>query len=50
MINKSDKKDNIYKSLGLDPPKKQKIKAKKRKVIKKSLKDFLAENFSIMEM
>jgi hypothetical protein len=48
IINKSDKKDSIYKSLGLDPPKRQKIRTKKRKQEKKSLKDFLAENFSIM--
>jgi len=50
MINKSDQKSSIYKSLGLEAPKKQKIKTKKIKVIKKSLKDFLAENFSIMEI
>lgn len=50
IINKSPKKDHIYKSLGLDPPKKQKVRAKKRKVTKKSLKDFLAENFSIMDI
>jgi len=49
-INKSDKKGYIYKSLGLDPPKKQKLKTKKRVVLKKSLKDFLAENFSVMKM
>lgn len=50
IINNSDKKSYIYKSLGLDLPKKQKIRGKKRKVTKKSLKDFLAENFSTMEM
>ena len=50
MINKSDNKQGIYKSLGLEAPKRQKIRTKKRVVKKRSLKDFLAENFSIMEM
>lgn len=45
-INKSDKKTTIYKSLGLDPPKRLKLKNKKKR--KKSLKDFMAENFSII--
>jgi hypothetical protein len=50
MINRSDRKSSIYNSLGLEPPKKQKIKTKKRKAVKMSLKNFLAENFSIMEI
>jgi hypothetical protein len=50
MINKSDKKSSIYKSMGLEAPKKQKIRTKKIVAPKKSLKDFLAENFSIMEI
>ena len=50
VINRSDKKSFYYNSLGLEAPKKQKIKAKKKISSKKSLNDFLAENFSIMNI
>jgi len=50
IINKSDKRDTFYNSLGLENIKKQKIKSTKKIVVKKSLKDFIAENFSIMEV
>jgi hypothetical protein len=50
IINNSSKKDSIYKSLGLELPKKQKVRTKKIKSAKKSLRDFLAENFSIMKI
>jgi hypothetical protein len=49
-IKTSKDRDHMYHSLGLELPKKQKIKTKKKKVIKKSLKDFMAENFSMIEI
>ena len=49
-INRSDKKSFYYKSLGLEAPKKQKIKAEKKISSKISLRDFMAENFSIVDI
>lgn len=50
LIDESEDKDSIYQTLGIEVPKKQKIKLKKEKIKSKkiSLKDFLKENFSIM--
>ena len=52
IIERSDNKDQIYHSLGLDIPKKKKISTGK-KIVKKgkvSLKNFLAEHFSMIEV
>ena len=53
IIEKSDDKESIYNTLGLEkPPKKQKIKLGKKKVDKKHkipLHNFLDKHFSIME-
>lgn len=48
IIQKSDDKDSVYSALGLEKPKKQKLKkrVKKKKV---SLKNFIAENFSTVK-
>lgn len=51
LIERSDDKDVIYQSIGMEMPKKQKIKTTKNKTMstKKSLKQFLAEHFSTIE-
>lgn len=52
IIDNSDDKDIIHSSLGIDNPKKQKIRVKKSKEKNKgkkiSLKDYLEKNFKIM--
>jgi hypothetical protein len=50
LIEKSDEKEAIYSSLGLETPKKKKLKTGKKEVKKGkvSLKVFLAEHFSIL--
>lgn len=47
IIEKSDDKEKIYSSLGIDKPKKTKVKPKKKKKKeeKNSLDDFISENF-----
>ena len=45
-IHKGKDRDSIYSALGLEKPKKQKLKAKSKKK-KINLKTFLADNFSI---
>lgn len=51
LIDKSDDKESIYQTLGIEVPKKQKIKLRKNKAKSKkiSLEDFLKENFSIIK-
>jgi len=49
LINKSNEKDAIYASFGIDKPKKQKLK-KKTNAKKISLKEFLATNFDWVEV
>jgi len=49
LVDESDNKEAIYNTLGLEKPKKLKIK-KERKKTKISLKEFMASHFSIMEM
>jgi len=49
IIDESDDKDVIYNTLGLEKPKKMKLKTKRKKS-KVSLKEFMANHFSIMEM
>jgi len=49
LVDESDDKEVIYNTLGLEKPKKLKIK-KQRKKTKMNLKEFLANHFSIMEM
>ena len=49
LVDSSDDKEAIYNTLGLEKPKKIKIKKEKRKN-KVSLKEFLAKHFSIMEV
>jgi len=47
-IDRSDDKEGIYHALGIEEPKKRKIKTgKKVKKIKMPLKDFLEEHFSL---
>jgi len=48
LIEESDEKEAIFNTLGLEKPKKIKVKKKKRKT-KISLKDFMAQHFSIMD-
>jgi len=50
IINKSEDKDIVYESLGIDKPKKQKIRKKKIEKKKISLKQFLREHFSTMKV
>ncbi len=50
LVNKSDDKDAMYSALGIEKPKKEKLKKRKAKKGKVSLKSFIAENFSIMEV
>ena len=53
IIEKSEDKSQIYSTLGLDMPKKEKIKIKAKKEDKGkkiSLKDFLVRHFSIMDL
>ena len=50
IIHKSEDKNVVYESLGIDKPKKQKIRRKKIKKKKISLKDFLREHFSTIEV
>jgi len=49
LVDESEDKDTIYNTLGLEKPKKMKLK-KKRKKTKISLKEFMANHISIMEM
>jgi len=51
IIERSDDKDQIYHSIGMEMPKKQKVKAGKKKITAKkvSVKEFLAEHFSVIE-
>jgi len=49
LVMKSSDKGLIYATLGLEKPKKKKIRQTKRKVRKKSLNEFLQEHFSIQE-
>lgn len=49
LVDESDNKEAIYNTLGLEKPKKIKVK-KQRKKTKVSLKEFMASHFSIMEM
>ena len=49
LVDESDNKEAIYNTLGLEKPKKLKVKSKRKKT-KVSLKEFMAEHFSIMEM
>jgi len=48
LVEESDQKEVIFNTLGLEKPKKMKIK-KKKTTTKISLKDFMAQHFSIME-
>jgi len=48
LVEESDDKEAIYNTLGLEKPKKIKVK-KQKKSKKVKLKDFMAEHFSIME-
>jgi len=48
LVEESKDKEKIFDTLGLEKPKKVKIK-KKKKIKKTKLKDFMAEHFSIME-
>ena len=48
IIEKSDEKDTIFNTLGLEKPKKIKVKKQKRKT-KISLKDFMSQHFSIID-
>ena len=50
VINKSEDKDTIYESLGIDKPKKQKLRSKKIKKKKITLKQFLKEHFSTIKI
>ncbi|MFW9871530.1 MAG: hypothetical protein ACFFG0_00300 [Candidatus Thorarchaeota archaeon] len=51
IIEKSDNRDSIYESLGLEKPKKKKVKKERKKKGKKiTLKEFLDEHFSIIEL
>jgi len=51
IIEKSDERDRTYQALGIEAPKKQKVKkTKKIKSVKLTLKEFLKENFSISKM
>jgi len=49
LVDESKDKEAIYNTLGLEKPKKLKVK-KQRKKTKVSLKEFMANHFSIMEM
>ena len=49
IVDESDDKDVIYNTLGLEKPKKMKLKTKRKKS-KVSLKEFMANHFSIMEL
>jgi hypothetical protein len=49
LVDESKDKDTIYNTLGLEKPKKMKLKAKRKKK-KISLKEFMANHISIMEM
>jgi hypothetical protein len=47
-IDNDENRDQIYETLGIDKPKKKKLKKKKRQTGKISLKKFLDMNFSIL--
>ena len=50
IIENSDEKDSTYQALGIEVPKKKKVKrTKKMKSKKMSLNDFLKDNFSVSE-
>jgi hypothetical protein len=48
LVEESDEKDRIYNTLGLEKPKKSKVKKQKTNQ-KISVKDFVARHFSIMD-
>jgi len=50
IINTSKDKREIYKSLGLEDVKKEKVKQRKKTDKKITLEDFLSENFSVVEI
>lgn len=50
LVEESEDKESIYNTLGIDNPKKKKIKSKPKKAKKIKLKDFMAQHFSIMEV
>jgi hypothetical protein len=51
LIDKSDQKDSIYQTLGLEQPKRQKLVEKKEKKDKKiSFEEFLKEHFSTVDV
>ena len=52
VVEASPDKDKVYSALGLEKPKKQKLrkKTKKKKIIKISLEDFLRENFKVVDI
>lgn len=45
-----DERDSIFSALGIEKPKKEKLKSKKKATSKISLKNFLSQNFSVMEV
>jgi hypothetical protein len=49
LVEESDQKEAIFNTLGLEKPKKLKVKKQKRKK-KISLKEFMAQHFSIMDI
>ncbi len=50
IVNRSKDKDMIYQALDIEKPKKQKIRSKKIKKEKISLKDFLRKHFSTIKV
>ena len=50
LINKSEEKNSIYSSLGIEKIEKKKLKEKKKKKKKVNLKEFLSENFATIEI
>lgn len=49
LVEESDEKETIYNTLGLEKPKKLKIRKQKTLNKKVSLKEFMAKHFSIMD-
>jgi hypothetical protein len=50
IIDKSEDKNMVYQALDIEKPKKQKVRTKKTKKKKITLKEFLSEHFSIMKV
>jgi hypothetical protein len=50
IIEKSDEKDSVYNTLGLEVPKKMKLKTKESKKEKMSVAEFLERHFSIIKI